>query len=208
MVKILSLLLTFFSTVPSLLIKQFVIFKLLSYCFQETIGFDVKVWFQSRPVLRLISRYNKPSDIKKGIWEKTIHLHETSWTENYKLERRTFLSTIRSLGSKLLDCTNYDLTQTLLFGNTSHCSCKNLKIINASIDYILSSKRFDEPLCQINSFISKPEFNQQFSFLHIYLLLSLVILYSQVLSSMLLSGDCVILFVYVFFCLYFTLSEL
>ena len=34
-------------------------------------------------------------------------------------ERRTLLSTVRSLDSKLLDCTNHDLTQTLLFGNTS-----------------------------------------------------------------------------------------
>ena len=191
MVKILSVLLTFFSTVPSLLIKQFVIFKLLSYCFQETIGFDVKASNQS---IKQTRWYNK-----RNLRKNHSSPRDFSWTENYKLERRTFLRTIRSLGSKLLDCTNHDLTQTLLFGNTSHCSCKNLKIINASIEYILSSKRFDKPFCQINSFISKPEFNQQFSFLHIYLLLSLVILYSQVLSSMLLSGDCVILFVYVFF---------
>ena len=34
-------------------------------------------------------------------------------------ERRTLFSTIRSLDSKLLDSTDYDLTQTLLFGNTS-----------------------------------------------------------------------------------------
>ena len=61
-------------------------------------------------------------------------------------ERRTFLSTIRSLDSKLLDYTDYDLTQTLLFGNTSQISSNHFKIINASIDYILSSKRFDEPL--------------------------------------------------------------
>ena len=61
-------------------------------------------------------------------------------------ERRTLLSTIRSLDSKLLDFTDYDLTQTLLFGNTSQTSSNNFKIINASIDYILASKRFDEPL--------------------------------------------------------------
>ena len=61
-------------------------------------------------------------------------------------ERRTLLSTIRSLDSKLLDCTDYDLTQTLLFGNTSQTSSNNFEIINASIDYILSRKRFDEPL--------------------------------------------------------------
>ena len=61
-------------------------------------------------------------------------------------ERRTLLSTRRSLDSKLLDCTDYDLTQMLFFGNTSQISSNNFKIINASIDYILSSKRFDKPL--------------------------------------------------------------
>ena len=33
---------------------QFVIFKPLSYCFEETIGLDVKASFASRPVSRLI----------------------------------------------------------------------------------------------------------------------------------------------------------
>ena len=33
---------------------QFVIFKPLSYCFEETIGFDVKASFSSLPVSRLI----------------------------------------------------------------------------------------------------------------------------------------------------------
>ena len=37
---------------------QSVIFKPLSYCFEETIGFDVKASFTSRPVSRLISWYN------------------------------------------------------------------------------------------------------------------------------------------------------
>ena len=37
---------------------QFVIFKPLSYCFEETIGFDVKASFASRPVSPLISWYN------------------------------------------------------------------------------------------------------------------------------------------------------
>ena len=36
-------------------VVQFVIFKSLSYCFEETIGFDVKVSFASCPVSRLIS---------------------------------------------------------------------------------------------------------------------------------------------------------
>ena len=37
---------------------QFLIFKPLSYCFEETKGFDVKASFASRPVSRLISWYN------------------------------------------------------------------------------------------------------------------------------------------------------
>ena len=61
-------------------------------------------------------------------------------------ERHTFLSTICSLDSKLLDCAHYVLTQTLLFGKTSQTSSNNFKTINALIDYILSSQRFDEPL--------------------------------------------------------------
>ena len=36
-------------------VTQFVIFKPLRYCFQETVGFDVKASFVSRPVSRLIS---------------------------------------------------------------------------------------------------------------------------------------------------------
>ena len=43
---------------------QFVIFKPL-YCFEETIGFDVKASFTSRPESRLIRRYNEPGDITK-----------------------------------------------------------------------------------------------------------------------------------------------
>ena len=61
-------------------------------------------------------------------------------------ERRTLHSTIRSLDSKLLDCTDYDLTQTLLSGNTFQTLSNNCKIFNASTDYILLSKRFDESL--------------------------------------------------------------
>ena len=59
-------------------------------------------------------------------------------------ERHILFSTIRSPDSKLLDFTDYDLTQMLLFDNTSQTLSNNFKIINASIDYILSSKRFDE----------------------------------------------------------------
>ena len=38
------------------------------------------------------------------------------------------------------------MTQTLLFGNMSLNSSDNSKILNATIDFIVSTKRFDEKL--------------------------------------------------------------
>ena len=46
-------------------LRQVVIFKPLSYCFKETIGFDVKASFASRPLSHLIRRYKTPDDITK-----------------------------------------------------------------------------------------------------------------------------------------------
>ena len=47
---------------------QFVIVKPLSYCFEETIRFDVKASFASRPESRLIRWYNELGDITKEFW--------------------------------------------------------------------------------------------------------------------------------------------
>ena len=59
-------------------LKQFVIFKPLSYCFKETIiGFDKKALLAIHPVLRLIRWYNKPGDITKEFWEKAVEFHGT-----------------------------------------------------------------------------------------------------------------------------------
>ena len=57
--------------------SQFIIFKPLSYCFKETIGFDARALFASRPLSCLIRRYNKPCDITKEFWEKAIQFHGT-----------------------------------------------------------------------------------------------------------------------------------
>ena len=79
--------------------------------------------------------------------------HNTESTTHYLLhsplfvnERSTFFSTLSSLNCNLLDNTDSTLTQTLLFGNTFFKSNKNLKLLIATIDYILSNKRFDQPL--------------------------------------------------------------
>ena len=62
--------------------NQFVIFKPLSYCFEETTGFDANTSFTSRPVSRLIRWYNK------RIFEKSYSVpRDFSWIESYKLKQ-------------------------------------------------------------------------------------------------------------------------
>ena len=61
-------------------------------------------------------------------------------------ERRTLLSTLGNFNCSLLENTSKVLTQILLFGNTSLSPSDNSKIPRATIDFILSAKRFDRQL--------------------------------------------------------------
>ena len=56
----------------------------------------------------------------------------------------------------LLDNTDSSLTQILLLGNTTFNAIVNTKIINLAIDFVLSTKRFDEPLLLIVFFCLLP----------------------------------------------------
>ena len=61
-------------------------------------------------------------------------------------KRHTLLSTLNNIDSKILESNDSYLTQTLLFGSTSFDSETNTLVLNATIDYILSTERFEEPL--------------------------------------------------------------
>ena len=62
-------------------------------------------------------------------------------------ERYTLLSTLNNINCKLLELTKSSLSQTLLYGNTLFDKEKT-RILNATIEYILSTERFEEPLIQ------------------------------------------------------------
>ena len=62
----------------------------------------------------------------------------------YNDERHTFLSTIKNIDYRLLDVTETVLIKTLLFGNCSVDAHTNTHILNFTIEYILTTKRFDE----------------------------------------------------------------
>ena len=64
----------------------------------------------------------------------------------YIIERRTLLSTLVNTDNNLLDLCEPVLIRTLLFGSNSFDTDANTKVLNATIEYILSTKRLDEPL--------------------------------------------------------------
>ena len=61
-------------------------------------------------------------------------------------KRHTLLTTLNNIDCKILESADSYLTQTLLFGCTSFDSETNTLVLNAAIDYILSTERFEEPL--------------------------------------------------------------
>ena len=61
-------------------------------------------------------------------------------------KRHAFLSTLNNIDCKILDSSDSYLTQTLLFGCTLFHSETETLVLNATIDYILSTERFKESL--------------------------------------------------------------
>ena len=64
----------------------------------------------------------------------------------YYDERHTLLSITKNIDCRLLDVTETVFIKTLLFGNCSDDAQTNTQILNATIEYILTTKRFDESL--------------------------------------------------------------
>ena len=76
--------------------------------------------------------------------ESTNHyfLHYPQFT----MERHTLLNTISEINNKLLDSNESNLIQHLLFGDPSKDTETNTEILNATVNYVLTTKRFDEQL--------------------------------------------------------------
>ena len=66
----------------------------------------------------------------------------------YITERHTLLSTVKNIHNNLLRLCEPVLIRTLLFGNNSFDTNASTNVLNANIEYILSTRRFDEPLFQ------------------------------------------------------------
>ena len=75
-----------------------------------------------------------------------ISTHYLLHCPNYTNERMTPLNKIKSINCSILEFSDAVVTKILLFGdNTLSDSCNTL-ILNSTIDYIMSTKRFDDSI--------------------------------------------------------------
>ena len=95
----------------------------LKHCFQDTLN----------------SLYNCGMDVESSS-------HFLLQCPSYINERCTFMSNLNRINPQISQTSLQLLTNTLLFGNSSYSDKTNTHILNATIDYIQLTKRFDEPL--------------------------------------------------------------
>ena len=72
-------------------------------------------------------------------------LFTISFTALYSQSKDTLLNTISQINNKLLDTNESNLIH-LLFGDPSRDRKTNTEILNATINYVLTTKRYDERL--------------------------------------------------------------
>ena len=65
---------------------------------------------------------------------------------NYSDERLTLLSKIRNINPNILENTNSQITHFFLYGDKNFTASINCVILSSTIEYILATKRIDEPL--------------------------------------------------------------
>ena len=65
---------------------------------------------------------------------------------NLSNERSTFLSIIGSIDRNILTRTDPEVTETLLYGDSNSNNITNTLILNATIDFLIATKRFDASL--------------------------------------------------------------
>ena len=73
-------------------------------------------------------------------------LHFLLYCPNFMQCRNTLLSEISEVNSELTTRNDLALTETLLFGDNSFSQYDNSRILDATIAFIVASKRFDDPL--------------------------------------------------------------
>ena len=64
----------------------------------------------------------------------------------YSLSNSLFLANIRSIKSSILDQNHNNIVKTLLYGLDSLCETEYTSILNATMEFLISSNRFEKEL--------------------------------------------------------------
>ena len=72
--------------------------------------------------------------------------HFLLYYSNYSNERLTLLNIIRNIDRNILDKNDLKVTETLLYDDSSSDHTNNTLIINATMEFLIASRRFDMPL--------------------------------------------------------------
>ena len=81
-----------------------------------------------------------------GKGEVETSSHYLPYCSNYSEERLAFLNTIKNIDMSILQHSDSKFTTLLIFGDASFDNNKNTFILDATIDYLISTGRFDVPL--------------------------------------------------------------
>ena len=65
---------------------------------------------------------------------------------NYSNERLTFQNIIRNIDSNILSKNDLRVTETLLYGDSSNDDTNKILIMNATMEFLFASKKFDVSL--------------------------------------------------------------
>ena len=84
----------------------------------------------------------------------------------YRNERMTLLNKTKTIDFSILEL-NEVMTRILLFGGNSLSASSNTRFLNSTVDYFISTKRFDDSIL-ITGNNEKAQFSSSISFLFFY----------------------------------------
>ena len=58
----------------------------------------------------------------------------------------TFLNKIKNINYGILELSDTVMTKTFLFGDSLRSDSTNALILNSTIEYVIATKRFDDPI--------------------------------------------------------------
>ena len=79
-----------------------------------------------------------------------LAIHYLSNCPNYLHEKRTLMDNRQDIGKNIYDKTDFQISELFLFGVSLNNDASSTCILNATIQYLLATKRFDVLLTNLS----------------------------------------------------------